>query len=38
MVRAGYALGGQGSGVASDEQELEHIVSGALAFAPQVSD
>jgi len=36
MVRAGYALGGQGSGVASDEQELEHIVSGALAFAPQV--
>jgi len=36
MVRAGYALGGQGSGVASNEQELEHIVSGALAFAPQV--
>ncbi len=36
MVRAGYALGGQGSGVAGNEQELEHIVSGALAFAPQV--
>ena len=36
MVRAGYALGGQGSGIASNEQELEHIVSGALAFAPQV--
>src|SRR5207248_2985856 len=36
MVRAGFALGGQGSGIASDAQELEHIVSGALAFAPQV--
>ena len=36
MVRAGYALGGQGSGIATNEQELEHIVSGALAFAPQV--
>ncbi len=36
MVRAGYALGGQGSGVAHDEQELTHIVNGALAFAPQV--
>jgi len=36
MVRAGYALGGQGSGVANNEQALEHIVNGALAFAPQV--
>ena len=36
MVRAGYALGGQGSGIATNEQELEYIVSGALAFAPQV--
>jgi len=36
MVRAGFALGGQGSGIARSEQELEQIVSGALAFAPQV--
>ena len=36
MVRAGFALGGQGSGIAHSEQELEHIVNGALAFAPQV--
>ncbi len=36
MVRAGFALGGQGSGIAKDAQELEHIVNGALAFAPQV--
>ncbi len=36
MVRAGFALGGQGSGIAHSEQELERIVNGALAFAPQV--
>ncbi|GHO45686.1 carbamoyl-phosphate synthase (glutamine-hydrolyzing) large subunit [Ktedonospora formicarum] len=36
MVRAGYALGGQGSGIAHSEAELRKIVSGALAFAPQV--
>jgi len=36
MVRAGFALGGQGSGIARDRAELKHIVSGALAFAPQV--
>ena len=36
MIRAGYALGGQGSGIAQDEDELRHIVSGALAFAPHV--
>ncbi|HEX4205122.1 MAG TPA: carbamoyl-phosphate synthase (glutamine-hydrolyzing) large subunit [Ktedonobacteraceae bacterium] len=36
MVRAGYALGGQGSGIAYDLAELQRIVSGALAFAPQV--
>ena len=36
MVRAGFALGGQGSGIAGSVQELERIVSGALAFAPQV--
>ncbi|GHO89339.1 carbamoyl-phosphate synthase (glutamine-hydrolyzing) large subunit [Dictyobacter formicarum] len=36
MVRAGFALGGQGSGIAKSRAELEHIVNGALAFAPQV--
>ena len=36
MVRAGYALGGQGSGIANDAAELAHIVEGALAFAPHV--
>jgi carbamoyl-phosphate synthase large subunit len=36
MVRAGYALGGQGSGVAYDREELRNIVDGALAFAPHV--
>jgi carbamoyl-phosphate synthase large subunit len=36
MVRAGYALGGQGSGIAQNSEDLRRIVSGALAFAPQV--
>jgi carbamoyl-phosphate synthase large subunit len=36
MVRAGFALGGQGSGIAQNSAELRQIVSGALAFAPQV--
>ncbi len=36
MIRAGFALGGQGSGIAKDAEELERIVNGALAFAPQV--
>jgi len=36
MIRAGFALGGQGSGIAKDAGELERIVNGALAFAPQV--
>jgi len=36
MVRAAFALGGQKSGVAADEKELEEIVLGALAVSPQV--
>jgi carbamoyl-phosphate synthase large subunit len=36
MARAGFALGGQGSGIARSEGELRRIVSGALAFAPHV--
>ncbi len=36
MIRAGFALGGQGSGVARNHADLEKIVQNALAFAPQV--
>src|SRR3989344_4993802 len=36
MVRAAFALGGQKSGVAQNERELEEIVKGALAVSPQV--
>jgi len=36
MARAGFALGGQGSGIAHNEEELRAIVGGALAFAPHV--
>ncbi len=36
MVRAGFALGGQGSGIAHHVEELEHIVNGAFAFTSQV--
>jgi carbamoyl-phosphate synthase large subunit len=36
MLRAGFALGGQGSGIAHNEEELRRIVTGALAFAPHV--
>jgi carbamoyl-phosphate synthase large subunit len=36
MVRAGFALGGHGSGVAFDELQLKNIVNRSLAFAPQV--
>ena len=36
MVRAGYTLGGQKSGVVHNQKELEKKVSEALSFAPQV--
>ncbi|HWA31956.1 MAG TPA: carbamoyl-phosphate synthase (glutamine-hydrolyzing) large subunit, partial [Candidatus Paceibacterota bacterium] len=36
MIRAAFALGGQKSGVAHSEPELEEIVKSALAVAPQV--
>ncbi len=36
MVRAAFALGGQKSGVAYNEKDLEEIVKGALAISPQV--
>ncbi len=36
IIRAAYALGGLGSGFASDEGELQKLVSAALALSPQV--
>lgn len=36
MIRAGFALGGQKSGVAHDSKEFIHMVKEALAFSPQV--
>ncbi len=36
MIRAGYTLGGQKSGVVFNMKELQKKVSDALAFAPQV--
>jgi carbamoyl-phosphate synthase large subunit len=36
MLRAGFALGGQGSGIAHNMEELRRIVTSALAFSPQV--
>lgn len=36
MIRAGFSLGGQGSGIAKNESQLRTIVQRALAFSPQV--
>ncbi len=36
MIRAGFALGGQKSGVAQNEKEFKEIASAALSFAPQI--
>src|ERR1035437_1652706 len=36
MVRAAFALGGQKSGVAKNERELEETVAGAFLVSPQV--
>lgn len=36
IVRAAFALGGLGSGFASNNAELKKIVEGALAYSPQV--
>ncbi len=35
MVRSGFALGGQGSGIAKNEIELKKILDKAFAFTPQ---
>ena len=36
IVRAAYALGGLGSGFASDDSELESLCDKAFSFSPQV--
>ncbi len=36
MIRAGFSLGGQKSGVAFDEVEYKEIAAEALAFSPQI--
>jgi carbamoyl-phosphate synthase large subunit len=36
MIRAGFTLGGQGSGIARNMSQLKSIVQRAFAFAPQV--
>ena len=36
MVRSGFALGGQGSGIVKNEKELEALAEKAFAFAPQI--
>ncbi len=36
MIRSGFALGGQGSGIAKNEKELEDISKKAFAFVPHV--
>lgn len=36
MVRAGFALGGQGSGIAENEDELKKILNKAFSFVEQV--
>src|SRR5258706_8985302 len=36
MIRAGFTLGGQGSGIAKNEIHLKKIVTQAFVFSPQV--
>src|SRR3989344_2220762 len=36
MIRAGYSLGGQKSGVAYNEKEFVSVAQTALAFSPQI--
>lgn len=36
LVRAAYALGGKGSGFASNKEELENLLNNAFAYSPQV--
>ncbi|MFW6227424.1 MAG: ATP-grasp domain-containing protein, partial [Bacteroidota bacterium] len=36
IVRAGFALGGQGSGFCNNDQELQKLAQGALNYSPQI--
>src|SRR5260221_7040198 len=36
MIRSGFSLGGQGSGIAKNMRELKKIVTQAFSFVPQV--
>jgi len=36
MIRSGFSLGGQGSGIAKNLKDLEKIAQKALSFAPQI--
>jgi carbamoyl-phosphate synthase large subunit len=36
MARVAYALGGQGSGIASDERELKDILTRAFSYSKQI--
>lgn len=36
MIRAGFALGGQKSGIARNKEEFNEIASAALSFSPQI--
>lgn len=36
MIRSGFALGGQGSGIAGNEKELINILEQSFSFVPQV--
>jgi carbamoyl-phosphate synthase large subunit len=36
MIRSGFALGGQGSGIAQNEKELKNITTVAFSFVSQV--
>jgi carbamoyl-phosphate synthase large subunit len=36
IVRAGYTLGGQGSGFCNNDEEMEQLAQKALTYAPQI--
>jgi carbamoyl-phosphate synthase large subunit len=36
IIRAAYALGGQGSGFCNDDKELDQLAQRALTYAPQI--
>lgn len=36
MIRSGFALGGQGSGIAKNKEDLQKIADKAFSFVPQI--